>query len=192
MKVNVVKLPWLRVESLAHGSSDTGQLKLLSIRDGRVQLNTMKCLMKAFFVSLLLALALQVRATTLVYKSFDDLVKEADGIVMGSVTNIESRKDARGRIYTYVTLGDLQMLHNRYEGKDFTLVMEGGRVGNEIAGIEGSPQFEYKQRVILFVQGNGREIVPLVGWEQGVFRVQKDPESGQEIISDSEGNRVLA
>lgn len=148
--------------------------------------------MRRFIISALLACALQVFATTIAYKSFDDLVKEADGIVIGTVMSIEAHRDGQGLIYTYVTLGDLELLYGRYNQKQLTLRLEGGRVGDEILYVVGSPVFQQKERVILFVKGNGSKIVPLVGWGQGMFRVQKNPVSNQEVISDSDGNRVFA
>lgn len=148
--------------------------------------------MRRFFISLALMFALQVQATTLLYKSFDDLVKEADGIVIGTVTNIEAYRDGQGEIYTYVTLGDLEMLYGRYDRKQLTLRLKGGQVGDEILQVVGSPTFQQNERLILFVQGNGSQIVPLVGWGQGLFRAQVDSASGQEVISDSDGNRVFS
>lgn len=158
----------------------------------RSEPNKRRCIMRVFFVAILLILAIQAHATTLVYKSFDDLVKEADGIVMGTVTNIRSNMKKPGPIYTYVTLGDLKILFGRYDRKEFTLRMEGGRVGNKRLDVEGSPVFRPKEKVIVFAQGNGRNIVPLVGWGQGVFRIRKDRELTREVVVDSDGNRVFA
>ena len=42
---------------------------------------------------------------------------------------------------------------------------------------------------MLFLQGNGKQIVPIVGWSQGVFRIENL--AGRQIVTDSDGNQVL-
>jgi hypothetical protein len=154
-------------------------------------------MMKIGFFSSTLALcflmlpAPPVLATTLLYKILDALVNESDGIVLGTITRIESDMDKEGNIYTYVTLQQINVLHGAYEGKEFTLRIEGGHVGRQGVYIPGSPNFAEREKWILFVKGNGRHIVPLVGWSQGAFRVEKEAESGNEIIADPYGNRIF-
>jgi hypothetical protein len=138
-----------------------------------------------------LLMSMQAFATTLVYKSFDDLVKEADGIVAGRVASIESRYNPKHEIYTFVTIDQLSVLGGSYQGPTLTLRLKGGQVDNNIAQIVGSPEFKLNEQVVLFVEGNGQYMVPLVGWTQGVFRVSQDAATGQQVILDHEGNRVL-
>jgi hypothetical protein len=130
-------------------------------------------------------------ATTVLALKFDELVRMADGVVLGTVERVISRRDERKHIATYVTLTDVEMLTGSYQGKTLTLRFEGGAAENEIVEVEGSPRFREKERVILFVHGNGEQLVPVVGWGQGVFRVVRDPRGGPEVISDSVGNRVF-
>lgn len=158
--------------------------------------------MRVFLVlATILFLAVSVQPTTLIYKSVDDLVKESDGIVMGTVKKIEAHMNQEGEINTYVTFGNLKLLKGSYQGKEFTLRMEGGLVEKAIKGkkekerigllVHGSPTFQTNERVVLFVQGNGRNIVPLVGWGQGLFRI-KETKTGKKIITDDLGNRVFS
>jgi hypothetical protein len=125
-------------------------------------------------------------ATTLRYKSFDQLVEQASGIVEGTVARILSVKVAGGDFYTFVTLSDIKLHKGDYDAKTLTLRLRGGLVGEERHVIVGSPEFAAGQRVIAFVSDNGRSMVPLVGWEQGVFRVEN------ERVVDSRGNPVIA
>ena len=145
------------------------------------------------FVGLLTCLlfATQAPATTLPYKGFEDLVREANGIVEGTVQEVTSRRVGRGEIYTYVTLSDLRIVKGRYERDQLTLLFEGGLVDGQGLHVHGSPTFREGERVIAFVEGNGQRAVPLVGWEQGLFRVVVNPETGERVISDSVGNRVF-
>ncbi len=43
---------------------------------------------------------------------------------------------------------------------------------------------------MLFVRGNGQNLIPLVGWTQGVFRVVAD-QAGGNIVTDNDGNFLL-
>ena len=133
----------------------------------------------------------QTSATTLLYESFDDLIAGADGIVVGTVTNVEARAVQDGPIYSYVTLSDLDIIYGAYRGKNFTIRIEGGEVRDHGLRVVGSPDFARGERVILFLVGNGRAIVPIVGWTQGVFRVSNDPKSDRAIVTDNHGNRVF-
>lgn len=130
-------------------------------------------------------------ATTLVKLSFDDLVQAADGVLAGTVADIVSRKAQDGMIYTFVTLDALEIIRGSYDGERFTLRLEGGEVEGEVLEVEGAPSFREGERVVVFVEGNGERIVPIAGWEQGLFRVIRDPATGREYISDAVGNRVF-
>jgi len=125
------------------------------------------------------------------YKSFNDLVHEADGVVEGTVEDVVSRRIGQSEIQTYVTLRDLSVYKGQYTGNRFTLMFEGGSVDGQVVHVHGSPTLRQGERVIAFVEGNGQQIVPLVGWEQGLFRVITPPGGGQRAISDSVGNRVF-
>lgn len=140
---------------------------------------------------LFLAASIQLGATTLPFKSFDDLVGESDGIVAGRVAGIESHYSPNNDIYTFVTFDQIEVLGGSYQGSALTLRLKGGQVGNDMSRVVGSPRFEMNQRVVLFVHGNGRYMVPLVGWTQGVFRIVRDPATGREVVHDHEGNRII-
>src|SRR5262245_3812553 len=149
--------------------------------------------MKRLLLALGLALVsmVPVYATTVLYKSFDNLVQEAEGIVIGTVRSIESHYGPDQDIYTFVTLDQLEVLNGAYDQQTLTIRLKGGQVNNEILHIDGSPEFTQHERVVVFLQGNGRDIVPLVGWSQGLFRMNFDASTGQNMVYDHDGNRVL-
>ena len=130
-------------------------------------------------------------ATTLLKKNFDDLVTEADAIVVGTVIDTQSHYGADKKIETVVTLADLQVVHGRYEGASLSLQLPGGAVENDIMVVHGAPRFAVRDRVILFVQNNGRQLVPFVGWTQGVFRIETDGATGRQQVLDHERNPVV-
>jgi hypothetical protein len=131
------------------------------------------------------------RATTVPYKDLDHLVAESDAVVVATVRQVQSVEDAQKTIHTFVTFDDLQMLGGRYDQPSLTLQLEGGRVGDHGLFIDGTPDFQPEQRVLMFVQGNGRDVVPLVGWSQGLFRLANDTQ-GAQVVSDAEGRAVIA
>lgn len=144
---------------------------------------------------LTLALALSsvfsAHATTLLYKDLDALTTESEAIVIGTVGKTESLYGADKTIFTFVTLQSLQEIKGKVKGYDLTLRFEGGQVENDVLRIEGSPRFQSGERVLLFVRGNGRSKVPLVGWTQGVFRVSSENSGGSPIVTDYEGNKLI-
>lgn len=143
------------------------------------------------FICAVLVFATQVNATVLPYKNLDTLIEESDGIIVGTVRAVESHLEPSKDIYTFVKLDQLEVLHGNYHQRTLTLRLMGGQVQNESLHVEGSPEFSQNDRVILFVRNNGSEIVPLVGWTQGVLRIVKDPATGREVIHDHDGNRVV-
>ena len=54
------------------------------------------------------------QATTLPYKGLDRLVAEADGIVMGTVRQVQSVQDGEKDIHTFVTFDHVKMLGGRH------------------------------------------------------------------------------
>jgi hypothetical protein len=134
---------------------------------------------------------MHTETTILLKKSFDDLVVEADAIVVGTVTEIESLYGTGKDIYTLVTLTDLEILHGRLDDTNLTLRLLGGQIGGEFLEVAGSPKLARDERVLLFVHGNGREFVPIVGWTQGVFRLELDSATGKVKVKDHERNPVL-
>jgi len=136
-------------------------------------------------------LALSSQATTILYKSLDDIVKESDGIVQGTVKQVVAKKVDSGDIYTYVTVGNIDALKGQVDGTDLTLRLYGGEVDQEGLIVQGSPEFQENEQVIVFVEGNGEQIVPISGWGQGLFRIQQDSATNSAIVTDNAGNRIL-
>lgn len=142
-------------------------------------------------VFLLAWMSMQSHATTVLYKDFDALVSEAEGIVVGTVRAVESRYDDDLDIHTFVTLDDLDFVYGTTDKDSLVIRLEGGQVGDDVLEVHGSPQLRLNDRVILFLKGNGETAVPIVGWTQGVFRVAKNSRTGKQVVHDHEGNRVF-
>lgn len=136
-------------------------------------------------------LAFNSQATTIMYKSLDDIVKESDGIVQGTVKQVTAKQSGDGDVYTYVTVGNIDALNGYVDGSDLTLRLYGGETEQEGLLVHGSPEFQVNEQVIVFVQGNGKHMVPISGWGQGVFRIQQEPGASNAFVTDSAGNRIF-
>ena len=138
-----------------------------------------------------LGIASTAVATTLVPLSFEEVVAQAEWVVIGRVADIAYEMTAdREHLYTFVTLDDVVTLEGSGAQEDtMTLRLSGGHVGDEHCLFVGMPEFELGQKVFLFVHQNGDAICPLVGWTQGYFRVVE--EGAREVVKDYSRNPVV-
>jgi len=116
-------------------------------------------------------------------RTFAELVGLAAWVLIGTVTQVSSAVEAQGeRIYTYVTLADLEMIKGEWHDSEYVLRVSGGVVDQRGEVYPGLPQFEAGKRYILFIQGNFSTLFPVVGLHQGVFRVEWDPVRQQTVV----------
>lgn len=138
----------------------------------------------------LIAIALaRVTATTVVPPTFDQLVQQAELIFQGTVTDTKSVWEGEGAqrtIETYVTFQIADSV-NGNAGSSYTIRMLGGTVGDESLVVTDAPKFQVGDREILFVEHNYDQFVPLVGIGHGRFHVQRDEETGRDVVVDHEG-----
>ncbi len=127
-------------------------------------------------------------ATTVIEPTFDQLVKDAQMIFQGTVTNIRSEWVGEGadrHIASYVTFKVDDAIKGK-PGREYTLSMLGGTVGDRTMEVADAPKFKVGDRDIVFVENNGSQFVPLVGIMHGRFRVQQD-QSGREGVFTNAG-----
>ena len=125
----------------------------------------------------------RVGALTAIPRTFAELVGLADCVLIGTVTRVTSAVGTDGeKIYTYVTLADLEVIKGAVPDTAYVLRLRGGTVDTQREVYPGLPQLEVGGRYLLFVQGNFRDLFPVVGLAQGVFRVEWDPERQQEVV----------
>ncbi|NBR09743.1 MAG: hypothetical protein EBT98_08890 [Opitutaceae bacterium] len=128
-------------------------------------------------------------ATSVEAPNFEQLVSQADYVVRGVITSITPEwRDNQGRPYilSKVTL-ELREIIKGTPPQPLVMEFVGGRMGAEELVIEGAPKFHLGEENILFVQGNGQQIYPLVGIMHGLYVVYKEAQSGQELILRSNG-----
>ena len=68
--------------------------------------------------------------------------------------------------------------------------MLGGSVGTDRLAVAGAPTFKRGVRYLVFINGNGTVMFPLVGGDQGIFQIRADPLSGVPRVHDYTGRAV--
>lgn len=143
-------------------------------------------------------------ATSLNPLTDTELVRKADLIFQGVVTRVDYRMS------TILTTGDVQLPHTfvtfhvervlkgKYSGtsSQFTLRLTGGSnpIAKRFMRLEGCPDFDIGERVVLFVRQNQHALCPLAGWAQGRFRIVNDAvfsDSGREVWLTAQSTLVL-
>lgn len=125
-------------------------------------------------------------------KNFDQLVLEADEIFVGTAATAVPRKRAQGGIVTDVVFTNLQVFKGNAANTAITLMTMGGTVAGETFEIRGMPKFQIGITYLVFVQGNGTTIFPVVGGDQGMFQVKPDAATGESLVFNSRGMPIVS
>jgi hypothetical protein len=131
-------------------------------------------------------------ATTVIPPTFEQLVQQAELIFQGTVTASRSVWEGEGgdrHIETYVTF-QIEDNVKGQAGNSYTIRMLGGTVGDETMEVTDTPKFQVGDRDILFVEHNNDQFVPLVGISHGRFHVQRDEQTGRDIVTNGDGEPV--
>lgn len=141
---------------------------------------------KATLVGVVLLLGLSLAgATTLVKMNFGDLARQADSVVVGTVTAIESEWGPDlDFIHTNVTL---QVERSFYGKTASTIVLRnpGGIVGGVGQLAHGAAEFQVGERVIVFLTRWEDGTPKVLGYAQGKSRIEHDGQGRQRLIGGS-------
>ncbi len=124
-------------------------------------------------------------ATTVVPPTFDELVARAQTVFVGDTVNVQPRwvsTPSGPAIVTMVTFRVVRTLKGEL-GSQTVLEFLGGTIGEDRLEIVGMPKFRPGDRDVLFVDGRGRPMSPIVAMMHGRFRVLHDPVSGRESVA---------
>lgn len=145
------------------------------------------------FTILLWSLAGPARATVMLEASIDDLSREADAVVRGTVRTTESHLSADGkRIYTRVTV-DVAEAWKGAPGKTVEIQVPGGVHGDLGQIVQGAPRFATGEEVVVFLHGlpAGPAGTPrtfhVAGLAQGKLHVDRDAIRGPVAVPDLRG-----
>ncbi len=128
--------------------------------------------------------ARDARAMTVEPTDFDTLLGQAQQIYRAQVVSIScdwSGEGANRHVATFVRLRVLESYRGAVEGEQ-TLEFFGGTIGERTQRIVGMPEFQSGDVEILFVRGNHTDLCPLVGVQQGRFRIVKNASDGLEQV----------
>lgn len=121
----------------------------------------------------------------------DELVAEADRIVLGHVLLSESFLRSNGQIWTWHRIGVERAIRGSAAAQDEVIVETmGGQIGEIGMRVEGEATFQVGERVLLFVHGGGAyKAFRTVGMGQGVMRIRR--ENGAETVRQSREGLML-
>lgn len=137
--------------------------------------------------------ALPASASSVLSVDFQQLSRLARHVVSGEVTAVQAEEDSSGYIYSNVTIRVRRAAPSQLQGRDYTFRMLGGETANKRLMIQGMPRFTVGDRVALFLNAEPSAVFgPTVGLWQGVFFVETDPATGQEVILSAERRPILS
>ena len=137
----------------------------------------------------LLALPLRTLATSVVAPDFNTLVDQADYVVRAVVKSVNSEwreHDGQKFIASKIELEVKEVIKGTPPAP-LVLDVVGGKIGDEELVIEGAPKFLVGDEDILFVQGNGRQVYPLVAMMHGRYPIFRDAKTGEKFVLRSNG-----
>jgi hypothetical protein len=122
-------------------------------------------------VCLLLAIAVDARATVVIPADLGELSRDAIAIVRGRVARIDAQfTEDRGTIETIVTL-EVESYLKGALGQMVRFRVPGGELGRFRSVVVGAPEFAVDQHVVVFLGAVGPSVPHVIGFNQGVFRV---------------------
>ena len=160
-----------------------------------------------------LAGAPKARAAIVPYMGLEDLAREGEVVVLGSVEAADAGWSDDGRIIVTRVTVTVEKAINGGPRTSVELEVPGGTVGGQTLVASGAPFFRKGDRVVLFLQhgapGPGvsgaagapgtasgargsAPVVPLavVGWNQGRFEVERDPRTQRDIVRQPAGGTL--
>ena len=147
---------------------------------------------KAALCLLVAALAVPAAwATTAVELTVTDMIQEAEIIVTGHCTQLQSQW-VDGDLVTLATIQVSEVLKGQ-AGAQVTVVLPGGVDANRPVPVAmsfpGAPEILQQEDVLLFLAAEGRIAngLSIVGWSQGKFSLVDSPEGGQKIATQDLG-----
>lgn len=133
------------------------------------------------FLAGLALLALAANATTLSRLRFEELANQATAVARLRCIGVESRWQD-GEIWTETRFEAMEVNKDLLAGM-VSIRMLGGSVGNLHSRIEGVPPFRLGEEAYVFLWEREGEPFRVLGWSQGTFRIDRDPRTGVERVT---------
>lgn len=127
-------------------------------------------------LTLFLPLLLWSQSTTI---QTDQLIRESDVIVVGSVGALKSEWNAdRSRIQTVVTIRVDETVKGSVQGGSLAVVVPGGEVDGVGEWYSHSVRFQDTEEVVVFAKKDQKGVMRVTGGEQGKFLVKEGGNPG--------------
>ncbi len=131
-----------------------------------------------------------VFSTTIVYRTLNDLARDARTVIVGQVTAATPyRTEDGGLIRTRITIAVSGILKGSAPAT-LTITQDGGTIGETTLHVHRMPQFKAGERVILFLGDKLDDMCPVEAWDQGRFSIVQDPKSGSDVVVTEEGRKI--
>ncbi len=137
-----------------------------------------------FTVSFALLNADQVKASTVLKVSFEEVCQGAELIFEGRVVSRESRlSSTTGNPFTYFTFEIIDVIKGSYISNIIELGFMGGPKGDYVMTVSDMRMPEIGERGVYFVENlSVQQVHPLCGWHQGHYLVITDKQTGQDVV----------
>ncbi|HXX43580.1 MAG TPA: hypothetical protein VEJ38_02545 [Candidatus Acidoferrales bacterium] len=129
----------------------------------------------------LAAMAASASATTLLHMPVAKMTEIAKVILRARCDGNSTSWDA-GEIWTFATF-DAQEIWKGSLPERFNVRLLGGRLGNITSSVSGVPRFSPGEDVVLFLEPTPRGDFSIIAWEEGTFRVRRDPRSAEPLVT---------
>lgn len=141
--------------------------------------------MAAFGIAAFAICCCSLCATTIEKMSLDRMAQLARNIVHARCVANSTAWDA-GDIWTFTTFDVLETWKAASDApipSRITVRLLGGTVGALTSHVSGVPRFRPGEEVVLFLQPTSRGDFSVVSWQQGTFRIRRDPNSEKETVT---------
>ncbi|MDP8224835.1 MAG: hypothetical protein P9L99_15860 [Candidatus Lernaella stagnicola] len=143
----------------------------------------------------LLALGVTFAAARPAFMNIKQMAAEADVVFVGTVRQITEEPNDAGLPTTVVGFDIGQVLKGKSQLADPSVVelrFAGGADGARRLRVSHVPRFAVGERLVVFTRYDGQAYAsPIIGLNQGLFRVKTEPATGKDYVVDYGGNALL-
>lgn len=116
--------------------------------------------------------------------SIDELSSKSDVVIHGTVTSLTCLRDAKGQIYTSVTLAIKEVWKGNINTNSFRIVHSGGVLGDQIEMCSAQVEYRINEEIVAMLILNERGEGVTLGLIQGKFEVSADPKTGEKLANN--------
>ncbi len=122
---------------------------------------------------------------TMTVLSTEELVRQADHIIIGEVANTKCQWDAEHRlIYTFATVKVEKNIKNTYSSSHLTIRYLGGTVDNITLIVSGCCTLLKSERVLLYLEKEDAKTFRIVGNTLGKYQIIHDTETDTKFVEN--------